>query len=235
MRNTLAALALASLSTLTLAAEFPDKDLQGIIMWGAGGATDTVSRAIQPHAEEALGRDIVMTNRSGGSGAISTKFTHAKPADGYTLLFGAENPQLHKVLGLSEIDYDDFYPVNILARGIAVLVAPADVPPQGPQPANQRVVPAEDRGGPVRRATAGHGRPGHGQRTGDEQGKEQHPPHDEPAVAEGPRQPGPAQLPSPQQRHEHLLHDRYADREREPAPVGQPEPHPVTLNSTPSP
>ena len=114
----------------TAAAQYPDKDLQGVIMWGAGGATDTVARAIQPHAEERLGRDIIMTNRAGGSGAISTKFTSAQPADGYTLLFGAENPQLHKVLDLAELDYDDFYPVNIIARGIAVIVVPAGSPYQ---------------------------------------------------------------------------------------------------------
>jgi tripartite-type tricarboxylate transporter receptor subunit TctC len=109
-------------------ADFPEKDLQGVIMWGAGGATDTVARALQPHAEEALGRDIVMTNRAGGTGAIATKYVYAQPADGYTLLFGAENPQLHKVLGLSEIDYDDFTPINVLARGVAVVVARADTP-----------------------------------------------------------------------------------------------------------
>ncbi|MGF1525808.1 MAG: tripartite tricarboxylate transporter substrate binding protein [Candidatus Competibacterales bacterium] len=99
-------------------------------MWGAGGATDTVSRAIQPHVEAELGRDIIMSNRSGGVGAISTKYTHARRADGYTLLFGAENPQLHKVLGLATIDYDDFYPINVLARGIVVIVVPADSPYQ---------------------------------------------------------------------------------------------------------
>jgi tripartite-type tricarboxylate transporter receptor subunit TctC len=109
---------------------FPDKDLQGVIMWGAGGATDTVARAIQPHAEAALGRDIVMTNRSGGVGAISVKYVLAQPADGYTLLFGAENPQLHKVMGLSEDDYDAFLPVNVIARGVAVVVVPADSPHQ---------------------------------------------------------------------------------------------------------
>ena len=123
-----AALALG-LSALSAQA-FPDKDLQGVIMWGAGGATDTVARAIQPHAEAALGRDIVMTNRAGGVGAISVKYVLAQPADGYTLLFGAENPQLHKVMDLSQDDYDAFLPVNLIARGVAVVVVPADSPHQ---------------------------------------------------------------------------------------------------------
>lgn len=127
MRKTLTAAALAALAAPALA-EFPEKDLQGVIMWGAGGATDTVARAIQPHAEAALGEDIVMTNRSGGVGAIAVKHVLAQPADGHTLLFGAENPQLHKVMDLSETDYDAFHPVNVIARGVAVVVVPEDSP-----------------------------------------------------------------------------------------------------------
>ena len=95
---------------------------------GAGGSTDVVMRAVTPAAEEALGEDIVMTNRTGGVGAIATKFVMSQPADGYTLLMGAENPQLYKVMGLGDMDYSDFIPINILARGVPLLVANNDAP-----------------------------------------------------------------------------------------------------------
>lgn len=129
----LLSLTLASASALIVAgqvawAEFPEKDLLGVIMWGAGGATDVVSRAITPHVEPLLGREIVLENKPGATGAISTQYVHARPSDGYTLLYGAENPQLHKVLGVAELDYADFYPVNILARGVGVIVANNDRP-----------------------------------------------------------------------------------------------------------
>ncbi|HLT01225.1 MAG TPA: tripartite tricarboxylate transporter substrate binding protein, partial [Geminicoccaceae bacterium] len=87
-----------------------------------------VSRAITPHVEPLLGREIVLENKPGATGAISTQYVHARPSDGYTLLYGAENPQLHKVLGVAELDYADFYPVNILARGVGVIVANNDRP-----------------------------------------------------------------------------------------------------------
>ncbi len=122
-----AATALA-LTTVPALAEFPEKDIQGIIQWGAGGSTDVVMRAVTPHAEEVLGEDIVMTNRTGGVGAIATKFVMAQPADGYTLLMGAENPQLYKVMGLGDIDYSNFIPIDILARGVPMLVAKNDAP-----------------------------------------------------------------------------------------------------------
>lgn len=122
------AAALSVVATASVAQDFPQRDLQGAIMWGAGGATDVVARAITPPAEEALGRTIVLTNRAGASGAIATTFVASAPADGYTLLFGAENPQLYGVMGLSELDYRDFYPVNILGRGIGVIVTSPDAP-----------------------------------------------------------------------------------------------------------
>lgn len=111
-----------------VAAGFPEKDLQGVIMWGAGGATDNVARALTPNVEPFLGKNLVLLNKPGGTGAISTQYVYTRPSDGYTLLYGAENPQLHGVLKLSKLDYKDFYPVNILARGVGVIVANNDTP-----------------------------------------------------------------------------------------------------------
>lgn len=126
LKKSLGALALSAISVGALAQDYPDRDILGVVMWGAGGATDVVARAINPHAQEELGESIVVQNRPGGAGAISTAFVHSTPSDGYTLLYGAENPQLHPVMGISDIDYSDFYPVNILGRGVGVITVPAD-------------------------------------------------------------------------------------------------------------
>jgi tripartite-type tricarboxylate transporter receptor subunit TctC len=128
-RRSLGALAALPLLPGTAAAQaFPARELTGIIMWGAGGATDVVARALTPIAERALGQSIVLQNRPGGAGAISVQAVATAAADGYTLLYGAENPQLHKVLGLGQRDYADFFPVNLTARGVAVVVANRDKP-----------------------------------------------------------------------------------------------------------
>lgn len=123
-----AAAALSMLSTVAGAQEFPEREMLGVIMWGAGGATDVVARGVTPAVEEALGKPIVMLNKAGGAGAISVAYVNAAPSDGYTILYGAENPQLHGVMGLSQLDYSSFYPVNILGRGVAVVVASKDAP-----------------------------------------------------------------------------------------------------------
>lgn len=149
-----AALAMWSAGATGLAAEYPAKDLQGVIMWGAGGATDTVARAVTPLVESALGRKIVLVNKPGGTGAISTTFVAARPSDGYTLLYGAENPQLHKVLQLSQMDYADFRPVNILAHGVAVIVANNDTPWKS---VKDLVADAQKRPGEIKMGSTGPG------------------------------------------------------------------------------
>lgn len=126
VRRLLALMGIVSLlGSTAIAAEYPEREVLGVVMWGAGGATDVVARAINPAAEKALGKPIVVLNKAGGAGAISTAFVNAAPADGYTFLYGAENPQLHPVMGVAKVDYSSFYPVNILGRGVAVIVVAA--------------------------------------------------------------------------------------------------------------
>lgn len=123
----LAALVLGA-GAAAAADDYPNKEIQGIIQWGAGGSTDTVMRSVTPHAEAALGGTIVMQNMTGGVGAIALNHVAGQPADGYTLLMGAENPLLYKVMGLGDKDYGDFIPVSLLARGTPILVANPEAP-----------------------------------------------------------------------------------------------------------
>ncbi len=109
-------------------AAYPEKNLQGYIMWGAGGAMDNVARAITPIAQNHLGRTVVLQNKTGATGAIATTFVANQPADGYTLLFGAENPNLYKITGLSQIDYDQFDPVLLMMANVGVVVVSKNSP-----------------------------------------------------------------------------------------------------------
>lgn len=107
----------------------PTRDFQGSVMWSAGGVCDSVSRAVAPFTKEALGgKTIVYTNRPGAGGGISTQYVHDQSADGYNLLFGAENPQIAKVMGTSPLDYSNFIPINILCTSLGVVVVAPDSP-----------------------------------------------------------------------------------------------------------
>ena len=123
------ALALAALfNAAAFAAAYPDKNINGIIMWGAGGVMDRVARSVAPTAEKELGKSIIMQNKTGASGAIATTYVKNAKPDGYNLLFGAENPNIYKVMGLSNIDYDDFEPIFIFMSTIATVCVNNDSP-----------------------------------------------------------------------------------------------------------
>ncbi|SMY06945.1 Bug family tripartite tricarboxylate transporter substrate binding protein [Flavimaricola marinus] len=123
-----AVVALGLSATVATAQDYPAKEIQGIIQWGAGGSTDTVMRSVTPHAEDALGGTVVMQNMTGAVGAIALNYVVDAEADGYTLLMGAENPMLYKIMGLGDEDYSAFTPINLLARGTPLLVANVDAP-----------------------------------------------------------------------------------------------------------
>ena len=68
------------------AADFPTKEVQIIIPWAAGGATDLIFRALAATTGKYLGKAVIVVNRPGGAGAVGyTEAAQAKP-DGYTLV-----------------------------------------------------------------------------------------------------------------------------------------------------
>src|SRR5512139_1184313 len=114
--------------SMVQAADFPTKDISGIIQWGAGGATDNVSRATTPYVEKVLGKQIVLQNKPGATGAVAVQWVYNQPSDGHTLLYGAENPLLYRVLDISQLEYKDFYAINIIARNVGVVICNVDQP-----------------------------------------------------------------------------------------------------------
>lgn len=115
-----------SLTASTAMADYPDRRIDAIVPWGAGGSTDNMARSLTPYVEEILGSDIVINNRPGGTGVIGTNVVRTRPANGYSLLYGAENAQLYPVLELADFDYGDMHPISVIAQGIVLIAAPAD-------------------------------------------------------------------------------------------------------------
>lgn len=116
------------LMTEAAVAEYPERNIQGTIQWGAGGSTDVIARGLTPHVEEILDTTIILTNRPGGTGVIGTNYVLNQRSDGYHVLYGAENPQLFPLLGLADFDYSALHPVNLTSVDIVVFVVPAESP-----------------------------------------------------------------------------------------------------------
>ena len=105
---------------------YPASNINGYVAWGAGGPTDVVSRTLSIYAAEELGTNIIIQNKTGASGSVATEFVKRQPSNGYSILFNSENPPLYIVMGLSNIDYDDYYPVIVAGQQMAVMVVAAD-------------------------------------------------------------------------------------------------------------
>lgn len=68
------------------ASSYPDKPIQLIVPWGAGGRTDINARMFATVAPKYLGQPMVVVNKAGGASMIGGDFVAKSQADGYTLL-----------------------------------------------------------------------------------------------------------------------------------------------------
>src|SRR3954462_13266115 len=82
----MALLAAAALAAPATAQEFPSKPIRIISPFAPGGATDTLGRALATPLGRALGQNVIVDNRPGGSTAIGPELAARAPADGHTLL-----------------------------------------------------------------------------------------------------------------------------------------------------
>ena len=87
----------------------PSKPITIIVPWGAGGATDQVTRVTAGVLEKELGQRVVIVNQPGASGSIGKKNAWEAPRDGYTWAAGAPK-QLgtYKLLGQWDTWIDDW-------------------------------------------------------------------------------------------------------------------------------
>ena len=128
-------IAVALFLTLTLvmampgqAAEFPTKEVQIIVPYAAGGATDLVFRALAAATSKYLGKAVVVVNKPGGGGAIGvTEAMQARP-DGYTLLTAITPLTILPHQVKTAFTYRSFEPVINVVQDPAMLQVRADSP-----------------------------------------------------------------------------------------------------------
>jgi tripartite-type tricarboxylate transporter receptor subunit TctC len=118
-----AALAVASLLAPTAQAQqWPNRPLQMIVPFAAGGSTDVAARLIGQHLSRVFGQQVVVENRPGANGNIGTEAAAKAAPDGHTILIAPDsivsNPHVYKV------NYDamkGFVPVIQISRQPIVL------------------------------------------------------------------------------------------------------------------
>nr|WP_306264054.1 tripartite tricarboxylate transporter substrate binding protein [Pararhizobium sp. IMCC3301] len=108
----------------------PEKPINIIVPWSAGGSTDQVTRIVAAELEKALGGTVVVQNQPGASGSIGSKSALDSDPDGYTWTAGAaQDLGTYKVLGMLDTSIEDWN-LYLDVANVAVIGVNADSPYQ---------------------------------------------------------------------------------------------------------
>ena len=127
----LAGAMLCALSIAAIAQDFPSKPIRLIVPFATGGVTDTSARLIADKLSRAIGQQVIVENRPGGSGNPGTQYVAQSVPDGYTLLLAFDGTMVINPFVFPKIPFDtvkDFQPVTKLGDAALVLVAHPAVP-----------------------------------------------------------------------------------------------------------
>ena len=157
----IAAAGMIALTGLAAAQDYPwkpDRPVNVIVPWAAGGSTDQVTRVAASEIEDALGQTIVVVNQPGASGSIGSKNALDAPKDGYTWTAGAaQDLGTYKVLGMLDTSIEDWH-LYLDVANVSVVGVNADAPYKD---FGELLQAMKDRPGEVSVATAGLNSAGH--------------------------------------------------------------------------
>lgn len=121
----------AASSTCAMAqASYPERSVNIVVPFSAGGSTDIVARILANGLSKSLGQPVVVENKPGASGNIAGDYVARSKPDGYTLFMGTStsiaNISLFKKLPFDILE--DFIPVSQIVHTPLVLIANNDLP-----------------------------------------------------------------------------------------------------------
>jgi tripartite-type tricarboxylate transporter receptor subunit TctC len=127
------AAAMPALAHVAGAQTYPSRPITLIAPWPAGGAIDTLCRAIGPGLSDRLGKPVVIDNRPGAASLIGTTAGIRAPPDGHTLTMGGSGSLAIAVTLHTKLAYDpikDVVPIALAGRIPFVLLVNPSLPVQ---------------------------------------------------------------------------------------------------------
>jgi tripartite-type tricarboxylate transporter receptor subunit TctC len=113
-----------------LAGPYPHKPVTMVVVYAAGGPSDTVARTIAPAMQRHLGQSIIIETMAGAGGRIGSAYVARAKPDGYTILLHhismALGPTLHA--GLEYDPLQDFDAIGELTDVPMVLIGRPGLP-----------------------------------------------------------------------------------------------------------
>ena len=106
----------------------PNRPINLIVPWAAGGSTDQITRITATQLEPLLGQTIVIINQAGASGSLGTRSALDAARDGYTWTSGAaQDLGAYETLGLLKTRIADWN-LFLNVANIQLLSVNADSP-----------------------------------------------------------------------------------------------------------
>lgn len=106
--------------------EYPSRDITNIVVWSAGGGTDTCNRIISAEMAKQLKVNINVVNVTGGvGGSVGMQEAYNKPHDGYTIAGISESCVTAGVQGGWDKSFDVWDPFIVGGSPDVVSVSPS--------------------------------------------------------------------------------------------------------------
>ncbi len=109
---------------------YPSRPIRLIVPYAPGGPVDVIGRTVAKILGDAVGQNVFVDNRPGGSGTVGTVSAIKSPADGYTLLVGS-TATISILPSVKDVGYDpgrDLVPISVVATGVHVFAVHPNVP-----------------------------------------------------------------------------------------------------------
>jgi tripartite-type tricarboxylate transporter receptor subunit TctC len=110
---------------------YPNRPVQLIVPFPAGGVTDLLARIVAVRLGAELGQTLVVENKPGASGVLGSGIAAKAAPDGYTLLMGNISTLAVNAATFAQLPYDpsaSFTPVGMVAIQPLMIAVHPDVP-----------------------------------------------------------------------------------------------------------
>jgi tripartite-type tricarboxylate transporter receptor subunit TctC len=118
-------------STAADAQSYPSRPITIIVPFGAGSATDTITRVVGLKLGEVLKQSVIVENRPGANGSLAGLYVARAAPDGYTLFMSTNSPHSAAPFLMKNVPYDpikDFTPITRMGSYTLMLVVHPSVP-----------------------------------------------------------------------------------------------------------
>lgn len=111
------------------AAFHPTRQVTIVVPYSPGGGTDVVGRLVARSLEEMWGQNVIVDNRTGGSGSVGAALVARAAPDGHTMVLAVSGIAINA--HLMKLPYDTvtaFAPVTAVSYPVATLLASPSLP-----------------------------------------------------------------------------------------------------------